>query len=111
MVQKRTQLEVYSTQDGAIPLAAWLHGIKDSTLVAEILSGVDSLVNGDFTDCRSIGGGLFEKRISLYPPLRVFFALVGKEGLLLLTGTSDTSKKDGAEQALKIWKEFKQDAH
>jgi len=111
MDRKRSQIEVYATQDGAIPFAAWLHGIKDSYLVAEILSSIDGLVTGDFDGCRSVGCGVFERRVSLYPPLRIFFALVGKEGLLILAGTSDASKKDGAEQALKIWKEFKEHAH
>jgi len=111
MDKKRSQIEVYSTQDGSIPFAAWLHGIKESGLVAEVLIGIDALVSGDFRDCRSLGCGVFERRVSLYPPLRIFFALVGKEGLLVLAGTSDSSKKDGAEQALKIWKEFKEHAH
>jgi len=111
MGSERTQVEVFTTPDGSIPFSGWFHGLKDSTLAAEVLASVDCLVNGNFDECRSVGCGVFEKRVSLYPPMRLFFALLGKEGLLILTGTSDASKKDSAEQALNIWKEFKENAH
>jgi len=108
---RRTQIEVFTTQEGTFPFRSWLQNLKDSHLAAEVLSAVDDLKGGNFENCRSVGCGVFEKRVSLYPPLRVFFAFVGTEGLLILTGTSDSSKKDGALQALKIWKEFKEHAH
>ena len=80
-------------------------------MIADILTSIDGLVSGDFDGCRSVGCGVFERRVSLYPPLRIFFAFVGREGLLVLAGSSDASKKEGAEAALKIWKEFKEHAH
>ncbi len=111
MERRRQNVEIFTSQDGKAPFEVWFHELRDSALATEVLLAIEDLKAGRFDQCRSIGCGVFEKRISLHPPLRLFFALVGREGLLLLTGSGDHSKKDSSENALKIWKEFKEHAH
>jgi putative addiction module killer protein len=111
MSVRRNNVEIFVSQNGKGPFEAWFQEIKDATEAAEIILAIDDLSRGEFKHCRSIGCGVFEKRIHSESPARLFFALVGSDGLLLLHGSSDGSKKEGAEQALKIWKEFKENAH
>jgi len=111
MKARRHNVEIFLSQDGKAPFESWFQQIKDATSAATILMAVDDLSRGEFKHCRSIGCGVFEKRLTLPVPTRVFFALVGSDGLLLLSGSNDVSKKEGAEKALRIWKEFKENAH
>lgn len=111
MAPKRDLVEIFVNPDGVTPFTVWFHDLKNSSMAALVLCAIEELREGTFENCRSIGCGVFEQRISVFPPLRLFFALVGPDGLLLLTGCSDPSKKDSSELAMKIWKEFKSHAH
>lgn len=107
----RSNVELFVNQDGKVPFEDWFHSIRDGELAARVLMAVEDLRRCEFKNCRSIGCGVFEKRVLLEPAIRLFFALVGADGILLLNGSSNPSKKEGADAALAIWKEFKDNAH
>ncbi len=66
---------------------------------------------GNFGDCRSIGGGVYELRIDYGPGYRVYFGFVGNTAVLLLCGGDKTTQRRDIETAHRCWKEFKANAH
>jgi putative addiction module killer protein/probable addiction module antidote protein len=53
---------------------------------AKILVRIDRLAVGNFGDCKSLGGGLFELRIDWGPGFRVYYGFVESHCILLLCG-------------------------
>ncbi len=65
---------------------------------------------GNLGDCKSLGEGVFELRISLGPGLRVFYALHGRRIVILLGGGDKGSQRRDIRRAQQFWKEFKEHA-
>lgn len=102
---------MYVTAEGRVPFEQWLNEIPLASSEAVVLAAIDSLGSGEFRDCYSIGGGVFECRTRSSLGYRVYFALVGDDSLLLLGGGAQKSAKDDAKKALAYWQEFKAHAH
>ncbi|SRR5579875_720082 len=64
----------------------WVSRLADVRTQAKVASRINRLAAGNFGDCKSLGQGLYELRIDWGPGYRVYYALVGKECILLLCG-------------------------
>ncbi len=67
----------YLTKSGRDVFGDWLSALKDDRTKAKIVTRIDRLSLGNFGDCKALGGGLFELRISWGPGYRVYYAVVG----------------------------------
>lgn len=76
----------YVTADGRDVFGEWLMGLKDVRAKAKVLSRIDRLAAGNFGDCKSLRGGVFELRINWGPGYRVYYARDGAVCVLLLCG-------------------------
>jgi len=102
------EIRRYVTASGKDVLGTWLAGLKDAKTRAKIVARVDRLAAGNFGDCKSLGGGLFELRIDWGPGYRVYYALIGKTCVLLLCGGDKRKQSSDIEQALEYLKDFKE---
>ena len=64
---------------------------------------------GNFGDCKSVGGGVFELRIPLGAGLRVYYGLDGLRWVILIGGGDKGTQNKDIILAKKLWKEFKDD--
>jgi putative addiction module killer protein len=72
-----------------------LKGLVDVRAQARILVAVQRIKDGNFGDCRSVGGGVLESRIHCGPGYRVYYARSGHQlVLLLLCGDKSTQARD-----------------
>ncbi len=101
------EIRRYVTATGKDVFGTWLAGLKDAKTRAKIVVRVDRLATGNFGDCKSLGGGLFELRIDWGPGYRVYYALIGKTCVLLLYGGDKRKQSSDIEQALKYLKDYK----
>jgi putative addiction module killer protein len=76
----------YLTETGRDIFGEWLAELKDLRTRAKIVARIDRLSAGNFGDCKSLRGGLFELRIDSGPGYRVYYALDGQTCVLLLCG-------------------------
>ena len=87
---------IYTTPDGIRPFVAWLESRAQAKSAHHIINlRITQLRKGNFTNCKSLKGGLFESRIDSGPGYRIYFAKTDNETvLLLLGGTKRTQSRD-----------------
>lgn len=86
----------------------WLSNLADARTQAKIISRVNRLAFGNFGDCKHLRRGLRELRIDWGPGFRIYYALVGRECVLLLCGGDKRKQSSDIERALKYLEDFKQ---
>ena len=72
-----------------------LLALADSRARARVNVAVKRMEDGNFGDCRSVGGGVLESRIHYGPGYRVYLTLRGRQLIvLLLCGDKSTQARD-----------------
>jgi putative addiction module killer protein len=64
----------------------WFAELADANAKARIADRIDRVEDGNFGDCKSLGGGLFELRVHYGPGYRIYYAMIGRACVLLLCG-------------------------
>ncbi|QQR91041.1 MAG: type II toxin-antitoxin system RelE/ParE family toxin [Myxococcales bacterium] len=91
----------------SVPFVEWLGALKDKRARAKIRARINRLELGNFGDCKSVGGGVSELRISFGPGYRVYFGRDGQTVVVLLCGGDKSSQARDIEKAKLYWKEYK----
>ncbi|MGB3976872.1 MAG: type II toxin-antitoxin system RelE/ParE family toxin [bacterium] len=100
----QTLLE-YVTEDGVNPFREWLEDIDDVVFRARIRVRLNRLRLGNLGDSKSVGGGVFEIRMTMGSGFRIYFGKVQSDVVLLLCGGNKSSRHRDIKKA----KEFLQD--
>ncbi len=100
-----TPLEIrrYVTTDGTDIIGEWLAGLKDIRARAKIVARIDRLAAGNFGDCKSLRGGLYELRIDWGPGYRVYYATVASARVLLLAEETSVNSPPALSERGNIW--------
>jgi putative addiction module killer protein len=72
------EIRRYLTNNGVDIVGEWLAGLKDARARAKIITRIDRIAAGNFGDCKSLRGGLYELRIDWGPGYRVYYASVAE---------------------------------
>ena len=98
-------LRHYRTATGKIPYQAWLAKLKDKTAKAAVVRRSIRIELGDLGDHKSVGDGVSELRIDVGPGYRVYYGMVGRTVVLLLTGGDKGSQARDIARAKGYWKD------
>ena len=107
-MEKLIELRRYVTPGGKDVFGEWLAKLKDVRAQAKIVIRLDRVAVGNFADCKPIRGGLCELRIDWGPGYRVYYAMLGKAGVLLLSGGDKRKQSSDIERALAYLKDYKE---
>jgi putative addiction module killer protein len=102
------EIRIYRTREGKEPFVEWNKSLKDKVARAQVGSGLDRLVNGNYGDCEPVGEGVYELRIHYGPGYRVYFVEQEKTLILLLIGGSKKTQKKDIKKAKDYWMEFRE---
>lgn len=94
----RINYELQSTQT----FNSWFSGLKDAVVRNKILSRLDRVSHGNFGDCKSLAGNLFELRFTFAAGIRIYYTLKGNQVVLLLAGVDKSSQSRDIEKAKAI---------
>jgi putative addiction module killer protein len=103
-------IRYYITPGGYAPFADWF---KDLNLVAraKVTRAVAQLGRGNFSNVKSVGGGVLELRIDFGPGYRVYFGRDGEMLVILLTGGTKKRQQRDIDTAQSYWQDYKQGGH
>jgi len=94
-------------QNGLVPFDdEWFDSLRDQKWQAAVDARLVRVRAGNFGDCKSVGGGVFELRIDLGPGLRVYYALHGRQVVVLLGGGEKRSQPRDIRRAQQLWQQF-----
>jgi putative addiction module killer protein len=100
----------YLTEAGRNPFREWLEALSDRDARARVRVRINRLRLGNFGDCKSVGGGVSELRISYGPGYRVYFGKVGNTVVILLCGGDKRTQVQDIERARNHWKSYQERA-
>ena len=69
---------------------------------------INRLAAGNFGDCKPLRRGLCELRMDSGPGYRVYYAMVGRECVLLLCGGDKRKQSSDVERALEYLRDYKE---
>jgi putative addiction module killer protein len=73
----------------------WLRSLRDKTAQQRLIARIRSAEHGNFGDCESVGGSVFEMRVHYGAGYRIYLThRTGKIYLLLLGGDKSTQRRD-----------------
>jgi putative addiction module killer protein len=92
------------TVDRTDIFAEWLNKLKDRRANAVILTHIDRMKNNNMGKSKSVGDGVFEKKIDYGPGYRLYYCWQGKELVLLLCGGDKSNQQNDINHAIEIRK-------
>lgn len=104
-------VDLFISADGRTPFEAWITMIGDCCSLGQIFASVSELSRGNFQSSMSIGCGVYVQEVRDAETSCIYFALTGNDALLILGGGKKESSKADRTRALKMWEEFRENAH
>ena len=105
------EIREYLTADGRSPFAEWLGDLRDRKIRARVMVRINRVRLGNFGDCKPVGGGVLELRMTFGPGYRVYLAREGQSVVLLLCGGDKGSQDRDIERARQHWNEYRSRDH
>lgn len=93
-------------QNGLVPFDEWFEALHDRKMQATVDARLTRVRAGNFGDCKSVGGGVFELRINLGPGLRIYYGLHGEQVVILLGGGDKRTQTRDIRRAQQLWQQF-----
>jgi putative addiction module killer protein len=93
-------------QSVIVPFDEWFDSLRDKRMQAAVDARLARVRAGNFGDCKSVGAGVFELRISFGPGLRVYYRLHGQKIVVLIGGGDKRSQSRDIRRAQQLWQQF-----
>jgi putative addiction module killer protein len=98
----------YYRADGRSPFEDWVSALRDKNMVYRIARRLKTLAEGNLGDHKSVGDGVWELRLHDGPGFRIYYGLVGKQVVLLLTGGDKSTQPADIRRAKAYWIDYRQ---
>jgi putative addiction module killer protein len=96
----------YLDVSGRSPYAAWFESLN-APAAAKVAIALARLSQGNFSNVKGIGAGIYEYRLDVGPGYRVYFGKDGERRVILLGGgTKKRQHRDIAAATLR-WQDYK----
>lgn len=97
----------YITLDGKAPFTEWLNELRDRQTRARIRTRLNRVRLGNFGDCKPVGEGVFELRMTFGAGYRVYYASEHEHLILLLGGGDKSTQARDIEKAKAAWADYR----
>ena len=96
----------YLDVSGRSPFRRWFDAL-DGVAAAKVGTALYRLEQGNFSNVKGVGAGVFEYRIDFGPGYRIFFGKDGATWVILLGGSTKKRQSDAIGAAADAWLDYK----
>ncbi len=100
------EIREYIDSGGRSPYALWFDGL-DARAAAKVATALVRMEQGNLSNAKGVGAGVFECRIDFGPGYRVYFGKDGSALVILLGGGTKKRQQKDIEAAQGLWREYK----
>ncbi|MDJ0600543.1 MAG: type II toxin-antitoxin system RelE/ParE family toxin [Crocosphaera sp.] len=105
MNENKWEIQKYVTYTEICPFDQWFEKLDIQTQV-RVDVRLDRVSLGNFGDAKSVGEGVYELRLFFGSGYRIYYGIIGKKIILLLTGGSKKNQNKDIKTAKKFWKAY-----
>lgn len=99
-------IKEYLTIDGQSPFGHWFEKLN-AVAAAKVTVAIVRMEQGNFSNSKSVGSGVWESKIDYGPGYRVYYAKDDEKIIILLAGGTKKQQQRDIEKAKINWNEFK----
>lgn len=99
-------LREYVDSEGRSPFGRWFKKL-DALAAARVTTALVRLGQGNYSNVKGVGHGVFEYRIDFGPGYRVYFGKDGERLVILLAGGTKKRQQDDIANAQMYWADYK----
>ena len=92
----------YLDARGQSPFARWFDDLN-AEAAARVTTALYRMGQGNFSNVKGVGGGVFEYRIDFGPGYRIYFGKDGDTVVILLGGSSKQRQQQAITIAMQAW--------
>ena len=100
------EIRAYVDYEGGSPYAKWFNSLN-APAAAKVVTALVRMEQGNMSNTKSVGSGVFECRIDFGPGYRVYFGKDGNTLIILLGGGTKKRQQNDIQKARTIWKDYK----
>ena len=100
------EIRTYVDYEGGSPYAKWFNSLN-APAAAKVVTALVRMEQGNMSNTKRVGSGVFECRIDFGPGYRVYFGKDGNTLIILLGGGTKKRQQNDIQKAWKIWKDYK----
>jgi putative addiction module killer protein len=100
------QVRHYVTAAGKDPFQTWLDRLRDMKARIAIQRRIDRVVLGNLGEHRACREGVWELKVDVGPGYRVYYAVAGREIVLLLCAGDKRSQQADINAAVRYWNDY-----
>jgi putative addiction module killer protein len=100
------EIKKLALQNDLVPFDEWFDSLGDLRMQAAVDARLTRVRAGNFGDCKSVGGGVFELRVAMGPGLRVYYGLQGRQVVILLGGGDKSTQARDIRRARGLWQQI-----
>jgi putative addiction module killer protein len=103
----KVEIREYLDEAGRSPFGRWFDGL-DSAATAKVTTALARMEQGNFSNVKGVGAGVFEYRIDFGPGYRVYFGKDGDTLVIVVAGGSKKRQTQDIAVAYERWGDYKQ---
>jgi len=96
----------YLDWKGRSPYGAWFDCLS-APAAAKVAVAITRLAQGNFSNVKGVGGGVYEYRVDFGPGLRIYLGKDGERLVILLAGGTKKRQQKDIEDARARWRDYK----
>jgi putative addiction module killer protein len=106
LLYDRVEILEYLDTSGRSPYAKWFNALN-APAAAKVTIAITRLAQGNFSNVRSVGGGVFELKVDFGPGYRIYFGRDGDHLVILLAGGTKKRQQGDIAEANVRWFDYK----
>ena len=100
------EIREYIDIQGRSPYARWFNRLN-APAAAKVATALVRMEQGNLSNVKGVGSGVFESRIDFGPGYRVYFGKDGNALIILLGGGTKKRQQQAIETAKDLWRDYK----